>query len=408
VDNTVSLSQNNFGRSPAMKSDTHGPASSRHELKPGQSTPGHDHGPRVQVDELPGAILLARADRDRTVEFASRGSAALLGFEPQHKTFPLAPLIHPEDRDDVLEVIKSAVAASQAFAVEYRLRHVSGHWRTIWEQGRPVRHDHPAVQSQLMDVTHRIQREQARLSTELRLLQLEKFHALNQLAGGVAHEFNNLVAGILGSAELVAMDLPENHPAHETLRQIFEASNQARDFVHKLRAFGLRPTPEYKPVRLQPIIEECLQILRNIIPDKVELRPHLDPHCAQVHGDAAQLQQAILDLCLHSWHSLADRRGRISLTLETCETVRPPAGQTSHLQPGPHVCLTVQDTSHGLEKSARENLFHPFRNRRATGKKVGLELFMVRETIQAHHGEIFVESEPGHGVTFRLYLPAGG
>src|SRR5579872_1721088 len=76
--------------------------------------------------------------------------------------------------------------------------------------------------------------EQARLAAELRALQDQKFHALNQLASGTAHEFNNIIAGILGSAELLAMDLPENHPARETLKQVFEASNHARDFVHKL------------------------------------------------------------------------------------------------------------------------------------------------------------------------------
>src|SRR5579863_10409812 len=99
----------------------------------------------------------------------------------------------------------------------------------------------------------------ARVSEELRLLQAQRFNALNLLAGGVAHEFNNLIAGILGSAELVAMDIPEGHPSRDTLKQIFEASNLARDFVHKLRAFGQRLPPEFRPVRLQHVIEECVQ-----------------------------------------------------------------------------------------------------------------------------------------------------
>ena len=114
-------------------------------------------------------------------------------------------------------------------------------------------------------------REQARLAAELRALQDQKFHALNQLASGTAHEFNNIIAGILGSAELLAMDLPENHPARDTLKQVFEASNHARDFVHKLRVFGQRPAPEFKLIGLPPVIEECLQILRSIIPAKVEV-----------------------------------------------------------------------------------------------------------------------------------------
>ena len=203
----------------------------------------------------------------------------------------------------------------------------------------------------------------------------------------------------------MALDLPENNPAHDTLRQIFEASNQAREFVHKLRAVGQRHPPHRKHIRLQPVIEEVVQILRSIIPAKVELQTHIQPDCPPVHADHAQIQQAILDLCLQAWQGLTERRGRIKITLETCEHVHPPADSPNLLRPGPHVRLTVHDNSAGLEKSAREHLFHPFRTRRTSGKKLGLELFLVRETIQAHQGEIFVESEPGKGLTFHIYLP---
>jgi len=267
---------------------------------------------------------------------------------------------------------------------------------------------HSVDESMITDVTHRHQLEQARLETEFRLLQAQKFYALNQLAGGVAHEFNNIVAGILGSAELLGMDLPESHPAHEALKHIFEASHHARDFVQKLRIFGQRPPLEFKLVSLPPIIEECLQILRSIIPDKVELQTRVNPDCARVNADAAQIHQAILDLCLHAWQGLADRRGHLSISLDNCPVVPPPAGTSGLLQPGSHVCLIIQDDSPGLEKSAREHIFSPFRNRRSSGTKAGLELFLVRETIQAHQGEIVLESGPGQGLKFLIYLPAAG
>jgi PAS domain S-box-containing protein len=361
------------------------------------------------LDGLPGMAYLARPDRARTIEFASAGAHALLGLKPDHKPFPLAPLIHPEERDQVLEMVRAAVAANHPFAMEYRVRHANGTWRTVWEQGRPVaRGANPAVQGQLLDVTQRLQREQAKIATELGLLQAQKFQALNQLASGVAHEFNNLIAGILGSAELVAMDLPESHPGHETLKQIFEASNHARDFVYKLRALGQRPAPEFKPVRLQPVIEEAVQILRTIIPAKVELDTQIGADCPPVNADAAQIHQALLDLCIFAWQGLADRRGRIKIALANGPVRRSPAGTPKLLRPGPHVRLTVQDSSPGLEKSASEHIFHPFRNRRAGGTKVGLELFLVREVVQAHHGEIILESEPGQGLAFHIYLPVAG
>jgi PAS domain S-box-containing protein len=391
-------------KSPASANSQAAPGDQKEEIR---SLPAGETLPPQFLDGLPGMIYLARPDRLRTIEMASAGCRDLLGLSPEHKPLQLTPLMHPEERDQVLEVIKSALAQGQPYALEYRLRHASGAWRTVWEQGRPIQHGpRMAVQGQLLDVTHRLQREQSRLSLELRLLQAQKFQALNQLASGVAHEFNNLIAGILGSAELVAMDLPENNPGQETLKQIFEASNHARDFVYKLRMLGQRPPLEFKLIRLQPVIEECLQILRSIIPAKVELEARINPDCPKINADAAQLHQAIFDLCLHAWQGLADRRGRIEITLENCGPGHPPTGSMIRLQPGPHVRLTLQDNSPGLEKSAREHIFHPFRNRRAGGTKMGLELFLVRETVQAHQGEICLESELGRGLTFHIYLPA--
>ena len=371
--------------------------------------PAGEAWPAGMIDALPGMAYLGRADRARTLDLVSAGCETLLGLKPGHKPFQLLPLIHPDNRDEVLEVVKTAVAQNHPFAMEYRARHANGDWRTVWEQGRPSHRGHRAgIQGQLVDVTHRLQCEHARLRAELRLLQDQKFQALNQLAGGVAHEFNNLIAGILGSAELLAMDLPEAHPGHDSLKHVFEASNLARDFVHKLRLLGQRLPPDFKPVRLQPVIEESLQILRNIIPARVELQAHISPDCPKVNADPAQIHQAILDLCLHAWHGLADRRGLIKISLANCPAVRPPGGAPSILQPGPHVCLTVEDDSLGLETGARDHIFHPFRSRRSGAKKVGLELFLVREIIQAHLGEISLETEPGSGLVFRVYLPVAG
>jgi PAS domain S-box-containing protein len=362
---------------------------------------------RTLFDGLPGMAYLGRADRARTIELASAGRHALLGLKPELKSFQLAPLIHPDEREQVLELVKSAVAENRPFAIEYRLRHARGDWRTVWDQGQPFRHGQQiAVQGQLMDVTHRLQLEQARLDTEHQLLQSQKFSALKQLVGGVAHEFNNLIHGLLNSAEVVAIDLPEEHPHHETLKQIcLESSNRAHDLAHKIRALEHRPQPERNPLRLQPVIEECLQILRTIIPAKVELETQINPDCPKIRADHAQLHQVMLDLCLHAWQGLADRRGRIKITLENCPFARVPGGVASRLRPGPYVCLTVQDNSPGFDQSECEKYFHPFHMRRAVGKKNGLELFLVRETIQAHQGEIVAESEPGKGLAFHIYLP---
>jgi two-component system cell cycle sensor histidine kinase/response regulator CckA len=233
----------------------------------------------------------------------------------------------------------------------------------------------------------------------------QKFAALNSLAAGIAHEFNNVIAGILGSAELAAMDIHEGHPAYESLRQIFEASAHGREFLYKVRAFALRPPIQKNRIQLQPVLEETVQILSGLIPDKVILHARVDPDCPAVHGDAAQLHQVVLDLCLHCWQHLHDRRGEITLALELTHVPK----MVSQVISGENcVRLTVRDNGHGLEKSALEKVFDPFHSRRSSTKKSGIELFTAREVIHAHHGEILAESEPGHGLAFHIYLPIAG
>lgn len=231
----------------------------------------------------------------------------------------------------------------------------------------------------------------------------QKFQALNQLSGGIAHEFNNIIAGILGSAELVAMDIHEDHPAHESLKQIYEASHRARDFLHKIRIFSLRPPVELKLASLQHTVEESLQILRGIIPEKVELHLRISPALPSVSADVAQIHQILLDLCLHCWQNLHERRGQITIALELVHVPK----KVAAFLPGENCLrLTVRDDSNGLDAQALEKIFDPFHTRRSSAKKIGLELFLAREIIRAHHGELIAESELGHGLAFHAYLPA--
>ena len=252
------------------------------------------------------------------------------------------------------------------------------------------------------EIAHEDGLSPASFTAREQLLLQQKFIALNTLAAGIAHEFNNVIAGILGSAELAAMDIHEGHPAYESLRQIFDASAHGRDFLHKVRAFALRPPILKKEIQLQPVLEETALILSGLISEKVVLNTRIDPNCPAIHGDAAQLHQVVLDLCLHCWQHLHERRGEITLALELTHVPK----RAAHVVAGENcVRLTVHDNGHGLEKNALDKIFDPFHTRRSSAKKIGIELFTARETIHAHHGEIVADSEPGHGLAFHIYLP---
>lgn len=251
-------------------------------------------------------------------------------------------------------------------------------------------------------------RTAAAWNAALHQMQTQRFQAINTMAEGLSHELGNLLAGIMNSAEVAAMEIPEGHPSHESLKNLFVSSSYAADFNRRLATFCHRTPSVPKPIRLRPVVEECLQVLRTIMPAKVELQARLDTECPAIHGDAAQLHQAILDVCLYSWQGLADRGGQICVWLDNQVLAPATVRQQEGLPPGPYVRLVIEDSSAGLDARSAQRIFHPFGPRRGSAPKVGLELFAVREIIQEHHGDILLETEPGRGLKFLIYLPATG
>jgi signal transduction histidine kinase len=230
------------------------------------------------------------------------------------------------------------------------------------------------------------------------------------LASGVAHDFNNVIAGILGSAELIKMELEDtaSPPCHDFLQQIFQAGDRARELIHQIKSFSHRPPAERHLVQLAPLVSESAQVVRSVLPDKLEIVCPAAPEFPAVLADAAQLQQAILNLCTHAWHSMPEGKGRIELKLELRELDAEKMARHPELRPGFYLCLIVADNGPGMSKSALERVFEPFAHRRPNGKKSGLELFLVQEIMNAHQGAIFFESKPGQGTTFYLYFPLAG
>ncbi|HEX7652283.1 MAG TPA: ATP-binding protein, partial [Verrucomicrobiae bacterium] len=198
----------------------------------------------------------------------------------------------------------------------------------------------------------------------------------------------------------IGMDLHEGHPAYDSLKQIYEASSRGRDLLHKVRTFAQRPPIALQTLQLSSLIEETAQILRGIIPDKLELKVRVEPHFP-VLADPVQIQQLVMDLCLHCWQNLHERRGTIQILLQNHRLAEP----IGLLAAGEVVRLTVQDDSPGLDAAALRKVFHPFQTRKASSKKIGLELFMAKETALAHRGDLIAVSQPGQGLAFHLYLP---
>lgn len=233
------------------------------------------------------------------------------------------------------------------------------------------------------------------------LLQSQKMQAIGTLTAGVAHDFNNLLTSVLGQAELINAKYEGQLPGDcsTRIRAIGEAGRRAADLVAQLLAFSRSQPVELAAVNLAEVVAETVGILRRGLPENVSIATSLRARPGQVQGNATQLQQVLLNLCINARQALP-AGGRLLLTLEDRSDFSPP-GKAA----GCWAVLTVSDNGHGMTEEVRSRIFEPFFTTKERGKGTGLGLAIVYGIVQGHGGVITVESAPGQGAQFRVYLP---
>ena len=299
-------------------------------------------------------------------------------------------------------MIRRALANPDApVSIEFRLRHRDGAWHLFSSVGRSIPHDAEGrrIVFNSRDIT-------ASRNLEEQLLHAQKMEAIGTLSGGIAHDFNNMLAGILGSAELVREDLPPDHPTQEYVQSIMIAANRARELVQQILTFSRRQESMKQVLTLQPIVGECVKLLRSAIPAMVKITHHLEPGCPPVLADPTQVHQVIMNISTNAWHALPETGGHIGISLRAVEVDAALTARHRELHPGTHVLLSITDNGHGMDAQTRERIFEPFFTTKPASKGSGLGLSVVHGIVKSHRGAILVESEPGRGTTFQVYLPA--
>ncbi len=264
------------------------------------------------------------------------------------------------------------------------------------------------------DISERKAAEQTHAFMEAPLRESQKMEALGTLAGGVAHDFNNIVAAIMGNVELAQQDVGPDHLALESLEEIKKAGRRAKALVDQILAFSRRRPSSRQVISLSSVLDESARLLRSTLPVGVRLNVDHSPDAPPVLADATQIEQILLNLCGNAWQAMqgSTQQGLIEVRLDRYDHVPGTDDSTdgpntrSNLRAGRYACLTVSDNGPGMDQATLSRIFEPFFTTKPVGKGTGLGLAVVHGIVQNHRASIRVESLPGKGTTFRIYFPA--
>jgi PAS domain S-box-containing protein len=256
-----------------------------------------------------------------------------------------------------------------------------------------------------MDITAQRQAEEVRARLETQLYQSQKMEALGSLAGGIAHEFNNMLGAIIGYTELAKMDLGERHFANPNLDQVLKASQRAKEIIQQILTFSRRQDLKRELLNLRRVVQESVQLLGPTIPPSVAVVVEIDPESPPMFGNTTQLHQALTNLCTNAWHAMGEDGGRITISQKTVMLTKENGASRLALPDGMYSILSITDNGHGMDAATLERVFEPFFTTKGPGKGSGLGMAVVHGIMKSHDGAVSVQSEPGKGTTVGLYFP---
>ena len=240
---------------------------------------------------------------------------------------------------------------------------------------------------------------------ETQLQQAQKMEAIGTLAGGISHDFNNILGGIIGYAELAKMKAPDESKVIADLDKLIKSSERAAALIKQILTISRQHKKEQRPVQVRYIVNEALNLLKATLPSTIEIREDLTKDAGIVNADPTQMHQVIMNLGTNAGHAMQEDGGMLEVSLANVELDDHSAEKHLDLAAGSYLRLTVSDTGHGMTSEIMERIFDPYFTTKDTGEGTGLGLSVAQGIVKAHGGTITVYSEPGKGTTFHVYLP---
>jgi signal transduction histidine kinase len=357
----------------------------------------------VLLDAVPASIIVI--DEDMQLIGWNVYSQNTVNGKPHHEMLGINPFdrIHPDDVAMSKKAFLKTLYSDTEETAEFRMFHRNGppyKWATA-KTRKSVIDGKPCVVA-IVTETSALKRTE-KLQEQFR--QLQEMELLGQLTGGIAHEFNNLMFGILGNAELIIEQLDESYQFIDNIRDIHSLANRSAILTRQMLAFAQKQIANPKKISLNKEIENLFPMLKSLIGDQIHIAWHPDSEEIGIHLDPSQLDEIIINLCLNSRDAIAGsgtitiETGRDFVDLKTCE-----AGHACHA-PGDYARISITDTGCGIAAKILPHIYEPFYSTKEIGHGTGLGLSSVYGILKQNHGSISCRTEPGKGTTFSIYLP---
>ncbi|MBX6363074.1 MAG: PAS domain S-box protein [Gemmatimonadetes bacterium] len=353
---------------------------------------------RQLVELSPDGIIV---HRDLRIRFANPAALVLVGAAAPADFIgrSVLDMTHPDEHEAVERRTRRCQEAGEpAPFVERRIRRLDGTELSAEAASRPIMLDgRRAVLTIIRDTS-----ERKRLEAQFR--QAQKMEAVGQLAGGVAHDFNNVLTVIAGYTGILLADLPADAPARADVAEIQAAAERAATLTRQLLAFSRRQLLQPRPLDLNALTADLEKMLRRVLPADIQFETRLDPALGSVHADPGQIEQVLMNLVVNARDAMPDG-GRLTIETANVELAEGQAPLHWEARPGHYVMLAVSDTGHGMDEDVQAHIFEPFFTTKEKGKGTGLGLSTAYGIVKQSGGFISVYSEPGHGTVFKVYLP---
>ncbi len=363
---------------------------------------------RMVVENAGEAIFIAQGG---VLTFVNRATVQILGYsEEEIRSLPFTHFIHPEDKEMVVERHMRRIKGEEV-PREYSFRIVTKDGGVRWMEIHAVVipwKDKPATLNFLNDITERKWVEEEQKILQARLQRAEKMEALGTLAGGVAHDLNNVLGVLVGYSELLLQNLPQENPLRKHAMQIFKGGERAAAIIQDMLTLARRGVQVSEIVNLNGVISDLLQAPEfeavKTHHAGVTFKTYLNPELLNIKGSSTHLGKTVINLLSNAAEAIAGS-GEVLIRTENCYVDRPIPGSDS-MQEGEYAVLTVSDTGSGISPADLGRIFEPFYTKKVMGRSgTGLGLAVVEGTIKDHNGYIDVQSIEGKGSIFTLYFP---